>query len=319
MDRNREMKCIFGPVPSRRLGISLGVDLVPYKTCTFNCIYCQLERTANQTLKRKEYIKAQKVLKELKEKLANWQTDKVAKQKINYITLSGSGEPTLNVKIGKIISGIKKMTSIPVAVLTNGSLLYRKGVRDSLKKADLVIPSIDAASAKTFKRINRPIKSLGIERIVKGLTAFRKEYRGQIWLEVMLVKGINDQKKEIEKLRRAIAKIKPDRVQLNTVSRPPCEKFARALNSKELKRIKNLLGPSAEVIVDHERRTLPSEIDDLKEGIMTMLKRRPATAKDLADGLGVHRSEILKYLTILKKEIRLLSYKGKRYYQIAIK
>ncbi|MBA7480913.1 GTP 3',8-cyclase [subsurface metagenome] len=312
------MKYIFGPVPSRRLGISLGVDLVPYKTCTFNCIYCQLERTTNHTLKRKEYIKAQKVLKELKEKLANWRTDKLAKQKINYITLSGSGEPTLNGKIGEIISGIKKMTSIPVAVLTNGSLLYRKEVRDSLKKADLVIPSLDAATAKTFKKINRPLKTLRVEKIIKGLVNFRKEYKGKIWLEVMLVKGINNSKEDIKNLEKIIAKIKPDRVQLNTVARPPCEKFAKGLNNRELERIKNLLGPPAEIIVDFERMSLPKKMKALKKEIMTMLKRRPATVKDLADGLGVHRNEILKYLTILEKEkeIRLLSYKGKRYYQV---
>lgn len=317
MDRDRKMRYIFGPVPSRRLGISLGVDLVPFKTCTFNCIYCQLGRTTNQTLKRKEYVKVQDILKELKKELANWRTDKLAKQKINYITLSGSGEPTLNVKIGKIIARVKKMTSIPVAVLTNGSLLYRKGVRDSLKKADLVIPSLDAATAKTFKKINRPIKTLKVEKIIKGLVDFKKEYRGKIWLEIMLVKGVNDKKKETEKLKRAIAKIKPDRVQLNTVARPPCEKFAKALNSKELKRIKNLLGPPTGVIIDFERRILPSETKDLKKGIITMLKRRPATVKELADGLGLHRNEVLKYLALLEKEreIKSLSYKGKRYYQ----
>lgn len=209
------------------------------------------------------------------------------------------------------------MTSIPVAVLTNGSLLYRKEVRNNLMKADLVIPSLDAGSTRIFKRINRPVKSLGIERIVKGLMAFRKEYRGKIWLEVMLVKGVNDKKEAIEKLKRAIAKIKPDRVQLNTVARPPCEKFAKALSKGELEKIKNLLGPPTEVIIDFERRALPEKMKDLKKGIMTMLKRRPATVKDLVDGLGVHRNEVLKYLAFLEREKRVksLSYKGKRYYQ----
>lgn len=317
------MKYIFGPVPSRRLGISLGVDLVPYKTCTFNCIYCQLGRTTNQTLKRKEYVKAQDVLKELAQFFFHYQITRSPDHRppitdyLNYITLSGSGEPTLNSKIGEIISGIKKMTSIPVAVLTNGSLLYRKEVRDSLKKADLVIPSLDAASTKTFKKINRPIKSLGIEKIVKGLVDFRKEYGGKIWLEVMLVKGINDSKEEIKELKKVIAKIKPDRVQLNTVARPPCERFAKALNNKELERIKNLLGPPAEAIIDFERRALPEKMKDLKKGIMAMLKRRPATVKDLADGLGVHFNEVLKYLALLEEEkkIRSLKFRGKRYYQ----
>ena len=332
MDRDRKMRYIFGPVPSRRLGISLGVDLVPFKTCTFNCIYCQLGRTTNQTLKRKEYIKAQDILKELHRFLSHHQItrspDNLITHPPDYITLSGSGEPTLNSKIGEIISGIKKMTSIPVAVLTNGSLLYRREVRGSLKKADLVIPSLDAASVKTFRKINRPGKTLKVEKIIKGLVDFKKEYRGKIWLEVMLVKGINDSKEELENLKKAIAEIKPDRVQLNTVARPPYEKFAKALNNRELERIKNLFGPPAwkasglegpptEVIIDFERRALPEKMKDLKKGIVTILERRPATLKDLADGLGVHRNEVLKYLALLEKEkkIKPLSYKGKRYYQ----
>jgi wyosine [tRNA(Phe)-imidazoG37] synthetase (radical SAM superfamily) len=319
--RSNEVKYIFGPVPSRRLGISLGVDLVPFKTCTFNCIYCQLERTTNQTLKRKEYIKAKNILSELQAWFIRENSRKKNSRKFalpNYITLSGSGEPTLNSKIGEIISGIKKMTSIPVAVLTNGSLLYRKEVRDSLKEADLVVPSLDAASAKTFKKINRPVKSLGMEKIIKGLMDFRKEYRKKIWLEIMLVKGINDKKEEIKELKKIIAKIKPDKVQLNTIARPPCEKFAKALSNKELERIKNLLGPPTEVIVDFERRALPSKMKDVKKGIMTMLKRRPATVKDLADGLGVHRNEVLKYLALLEKEkkTKSLRFRDKRYYQI---
>ncbi|MCG2677638.1 hypothetical protein L6386_03655 [bacterium] len=138
-----------------------------------------------------------------------------------------------------------------------------------------------------------------------------------MWLEVMLAKGINDSREEIENLKRAIAKIKPDRVQLNTVARPPCEKFAKVLNNEELKRIKNLLGPPAEIIINFERKALPKKIKDLKKGIVAMLERRPATVKDLAEGLGVHRNEVLKYLALLekKKRIKSFSYKGKRYYQ----
>ncbi len=209
------------------------------------------------------------------------------------------------------------MTTIPVAVLTNGSLLYRREVRDSLKKVDLVLPSLDAVAPKTFQRINRPLKSLGIERIVRGLMDFRKEYGGKIWLEVMLVKGINDRREEIEKLKRAIAKIKPDRIQLNTVARPPCERFAKALSNKELERIENLLGPPAEIIVDLGRRTLLSGMEDLKGRIISLLKRRPATVQELIDGLGVPKEEVLKYLIPLEKEKRIksLKFRGKKYYQ----
>jgi len=158
---------------------------------------------------------------------------------------------------------------------------------------------------------------LRVEKIIKGLVNFRKEYKGKIWLEVMLVKGINNSKEDIKNLEKIIAKIKPDRVQLNTIARPPCEKFAKGLNNRELERIKNLLGPPAEIIVDFERMSLPKKMKALKKEIMTMLKRRPATLKDLVDGLGVHGNEVLKYLAILekKKKIKSLSYKGKRYYQ----
>ena len=314
MGKNRELTYIFGPVPSRRLGFSLGVDIVPYKTCTLNCIYCQLGKTTNRTLKRKEYVKAKDILRELHQVLKS-PSSKL--ENIDFITLSGSGEPTLNSKIGQIIAEIKKMTSIPIAVLTNGSLLYRKEVRDSLKKADLVIPSLDAASAKVFKKINRSDKALKIEKIIQGLVDFKKEYRGEIWLEIMLVKGVNDKKEEIKNLKKVIAKINPNRVQLNTVARPPAEKFVYALNDRKLERIKELLGPPGEIIVDFDRRALPKKMRDLEQKLITMLKRRPATVKDLADGLGIHRNEVLKYLTILekKKKIKPFSYKNKKYYQ----
>jgi wyosine [tRNA(Phe)-imidazoG37] synthetase (radical SAM superfamily) len=165
-------KYIFGPVPSRRLGRSLGVDLVPYKTCTFDCIYCDLGRTTHKTVSRQSYVPPEEIQGELELYLS------VLDKKPDYITLSGSGEPTLNTNVGEIIRKIKKITSTPAAVLTNGSLLSMDGVREDLSEADVVLPSLDAITPALFEYINRPHPSLGIEDIISGLIQFRKQYQG---------------------------------------------------------------------------------------------------------------------------------------------
>ena len=199
MDKSSaEKKYIFGPVPSRRLGRSLGVDLVPYKTCTFDCIYCDLGRTTHKTTFRQPFVSPEEIQKELELTLS------VLDKKPDFITLSGSGEPTLNSNIGEIIRGVKEITSIPVAVLTNSSLLTLEEVRKDLLEADLVLPSLDAITPSLFEYINRPHSSLRIEEILSGLIQFRKQYRGQIWLEILFCRGVNDGKDEIEKLKEAI-------------------------------------------------------------------------------------------------------------------
>ena len=179
------MSQIFGPVPSRRLGFSLGVDTIPFKTCSLDCIYCQLGRTTNKTIERKEYIAGENILREIEEILKR-------KKKIDYITFSGSGEPTLNSRMEEMITQIKRLTSIPVAILTNGTLLYQPRMREELMEADLVIPSLDAVSEEVFEKINRPHHKLKINEVIKGINTFSQEFRGKIWLEIMLVKGVND-------------------------------------------------------------------------------------------------------------------------------
>jgi len=315
---------IYGPVPSRRLGVSLGVDLVPYKVCSFDCVYCQLGRTTNQTLKRSKYVKAKDVIEELARLLrspdSNLRTP-------NYITLSGSGEPTLNSEIGRVISGIKELTPIPVAVLTNGSLLRQGDTRKDLMEADLVVPSLDAATQDTFERINRPSADLKIDGIIEGLSSFGEKFKGKIWLEIMLVKGLNDGRAEIEHLKRAIGEIKPEKVQLNTVVRPPGQGFAQALEIGELEAIRRQLGSPAEVVVDYlapsisnegvRKRTLPGYRRDLEEELVARLKRRPCTLKDLAGISGLHPDEVLKYLDHLEhhRVIKPIVHQGQRYYR----
>lgn len=306
-------KHIYGPVPSRRLGFSLGVDLVSYKTCSFDCIYCQLGRTTNKTVERKEYVKKDEILPQIKQEIS-------VNQKIDYITLSGSGEPTLNSTIGEIIKGIKKMTKIPVAVLTNGSLLYNEVVRRDLLSADLVLPSLDAADSETFQTINCPHRFLDFSKIIKGLKDFKREFKGPTWLEIMLIRDINDSLKEIELFKSIISGIEFDKIQLNTVIRPPSEKSAFPIGIDKLKKIKDTLGKNCEIIPDFrelqkEARDIYSE--DIKSQILEIIKRRPVTLSDISTSLGIHRNEVIKYLSILemKDEIKIYRHEDLQYYE----
>jgi len=242
----KEKSYLYGPVLSRRLGYSLGINVIPFKTCTFDCIYCQLDKTTHKTIERKEYIPTQEILGQLKQALS-------IEKKIDYITFSGSGEPTLHSEIGKIIKTIKKITSIPIAVITNGSLLFEKKLRNDLQNADLVVPSLDAVTDEIFKKIDRPHPSLNIEKIINSFKDFRREYKGLIWLEIMLAKGINDDLKHLQKIKTIITEINPDKIQLNTVVRPPNEKFAKPLNLKDLEKIRDFLGYGCEVIGEFKR------------------------------------------------------------------
>lgn len=301
---------IYGPVPSRRLGFSLGVDLLPYKTCSMNCIYCQLGASAGKRVRRKELVPGRDVLAQIRRALAGG-------QKIDCLTFSGSGEPTLHSGLGRIIAGVKKMTKIPVVVLTNSSLLSSPEVRRDLLAADIVVPSLDAVTPSVFARVNRPHRSLIPRKIIEGLVRFRKEYKGQIWLEVMLVKGVNDRPPHLKKLKEAIGLIGPDRVQLNTVVRPPAEKYARALSIRELEKIKSFLGPNAEIIADFKKRDQAPSGGDIGEAILAAVGRRPMTAQDISQSLGKPLEEICAHLVRLVQQRRLkgLSHKGLEYYE----
>ena len=239
------MKYIYGPVKSRRLGFSLGITLTPYKICSFNCVYCQLGKTINTTNERREYIPVQEIINELKPWLQN---NILEAGDLNYITFSGSGEPTLNIKIGQLILDIKRITAVPVAVITNASLLNVALVRQALSCADLIIPSLDAATHKIFTKIDRPKEGISVEDIISGLMAFRKEFKGKIWLEVMLIKGINDDLAHARKLKDIIDKISPDKIQLNSPVRTTAEDNILAADKKKLQKFKEILGDKCEFI-----------------------------------------------------------------------
>ena len=239
------MSILFGPVPSRRLGRSLGVDMVPYKTCSFNCVYCELGQTTCQTLQRESFLDIDLAIRELRERLAQLQGE------VDYITLAGSGEPTLNADLGDVVSRIKGLTRIPVAVLTNSSLLPDPGVRKELQEVDLIVPSLDAVSQRIFEKINRPVEGIRAGEIMESLIALRKEFHGQIWLEILFCRGINDHTAEAEQLHKAAQAIGPDRIQLNTVVRPPAVEGILPCTAERMQQIAAIMsrgGPKTGVV-----------------------------------------------------------------------
>lgn len=239
------MKYIYGPVHSRRLGLSLGLSLTPYKVCSFDCVYCQLGKTLELTNQRKEYIPVSEILEELQSWLLAHPQESNG---LNYITFSGAGEPTLNIKIGALIAEIKKKTAVAVAVITNASLLHDPQVRSAILQADLIVPSLDAVTASVFEKIDRPQKGLRIEEVINGLISLRKEFRGKIWLEVMIVRGKNDDLRHIKKLKNVIDAINPDKIQLNSPVRTTAEPDIFPVNKAKLKKIKEILGEKCEIV-----------------------------------------------------------------------
>jgi wyosine [tRNA(Phe)-imidazoG37] synthetase (radical SAM superfamily) len=268
------------------------VDLVPYKTCTYDCVYCQLGPTTTRTCRRRPYVSADCITAQL----ASW-LERASDVSPDYVTLSGCGEPTLNSGIGDVIRWLKDHTDLPVAVLTNGSLLALKEVRQATAAADLLLPSLDAGRPGTFRQVNRPSRSLRLRDVVDGLVAARQEAVGEMWLEVMLVAGLNDHEEELHALRRLINRIQPHRVQINTVVRPPTQAFAGAVGDEGLGAAQAILGPTAEAIAASHLPVAPGPEDEaLSARIVELLRRRPCTVTEIAAGLGGHPNAVVKHL-----------------------
>jgi wyosine [tRNA(Phe)-imidazoG37] synthetase (radical SAM superfamily) len=291
----KKYKYIYGPVPSRRLGWSLGLDIIPLKTCSQNCRYCQLGMNSDVTIKRQEYVDISLVLKELERKLAE-------DVKIDRITISGSGEPTLNSGIGRLITGIKALTDIPMVVITNGSLLWDPQVRKELLAADTVMPSLDAVDQATFEMVNQPHKSITFEKHLEGLIKFRQEYSGQYWLEVFLLEGLNTSDQQIEAFAEHISRINPDRVQLNTAVRPVTDPAAKTVPQEKMNEIAKRLGGKAEVIAAFSKQNAGQSHYTSRSDVLETLKRRPCTIEGLSKSLDVNASVISKIISSLSEE-----------------
>lgn len=303
---------IFGPVASRRLGVSLGVDIVPSNVCSFDCVYCELGRTTKKTAERREYIPSTEVDEALDEFFLE------GSPYLDYVTFSGSGEPTLHSDISHFIRKVKSLTDTPVAVITNGSLLPDPQVRADLAGADLIIPSLDAATQYVFSRINRPVHGIKVEDVIEGIRLLVEEHPSEVWLEILMVQGLNDTASEIEALADAAKRIAPARIQIGTVVRPPAQGDAYPVDEADLERIAASFQGRVEIIPafrsigerDHSTRQA--------ERIVAMLKIRPETLDELCCSLGMHRREILKYIDALREEhaIKEVTFEGKRYYKI---
>jgi len=288
------MTHLFGPVASRRLGRSLGVDLLPFKTCTLDCVYCECGCTTTKTIKRAEYVPFDEIIAEINK----WYSEG---GKADYITLAGSGEPTLNIRFGDIISAIKQITNIPVCILTNATLFSSPEVRCEVALADLVIPSLDAANKETFLKINRPADGLDFEKYIEGLILFSKNYSGKLWLEIFVVPEINDDEKNIKSLAEIAKKIKPDKIQLNTAVRPTAEKSVKPVQQEKMKELAKLFTPEAEIIAAYHH-SVKSKESVSKEKVFELLRRRPGTLEDICSGLSIKKEEAEKYVDQLLEE-----------------
>ena len=324
------MKHLFGPVFSRRLGLSQGIDLLPPKTCNFNCIYCEINRAPQLSCERGEHVPTDIIIAEIDGLLE----DEERVRDLDVFTITASGEPTLHTGIGRIIRHLKEKTDKPVAILTNGSQLHLKEVREDLSRADIVIPSLDAARPESFRKVNRPAEcSADLDTIIKGIARFSHEFTGEIWLEILLVENINDTIEDIAALKNAIERIRPTRVQLNTVARPPYESFAKPLTRKRMEEVKEEIEKGYAGHVDILAGSKETEVTDKGKGrngssekislesaedeIIEMVLRRPCTVLDIAGTLNLETERASQILQNLANRGDLIAtiHGGKKYFR----
>jgi wyosine [tRNA(Phe)-imidazoG37] synthetase (radical SAM superfamily) len=308
------MKHLFGPVNSRRLGLSLGIDLLPRKTCSLNCIYCELGLTTALTCARREYIPSGSICDEIDQ----FFVDPTRAARVDVFTITASGEPTLHSGLGDIIRHVKKKTDRPVTVLTNGSLLHLESVRQELALADIVVPSLDAALPESFRKVNRPAREVDLEAMIDGLATLRNENQVKLWLEILFVRGINDSEADLAALNRALRRIKPQRIQCNTVVRPPAEPFAAPLSPAALRHLQEQLAGPSDTIGDFSAPAPDALRNPEAAEILPMLQRRPCTARDICQALGTELTPTEKILAQLLKNrlVQRINHSNQEYYQV---
>jgi len=289
---------LFGPVPSRRFGRSLGVDLLQEKTCTYNCVYCQLGPTALRTTERREWVPTHAVIAEI----GRWADENVQQgsqsQAVDVITVAGSGEPTLHAGLGKVLDAVRKRILIPSALLTNGSLLHLAEVREDAAKADIVKVTLSAPNRASWREIHRPAPHLSFEQTIEGMKKFREEFRGELWIEVMMMEGLNALESDAREIAALAAPIRPDRIQLNTPVRPPAEPFVRPVEKGHLDELASMFHPTAEVIGEYQGRKIRGR-DLAEHDIVALVRRHPCSEEDVAAAFGLRREEVARRLESL--------------------
>lgn len=308
---------LFGPVLSRRMGWSLGIDLVPHKTCSFDCPFCQVGRTTRKTAVRREYVPVRAVLSELRDWMSRG-------GKADHITLAGSGEPTLHSHFGEVLMAARDEGRYRTALLSNGALFFRPGVRRDACHADIVKASLSAWDEDSFRHVNRPHPALSFRHVIRGLAEFRNVFCGEFWIEVFLLRGLNDAVSQVQRIAARVASIGPNQVQLNTVVRPPAERSALAVTAGRLGELADLFTPRATVIAtacgqsglqstDSPRGSVP------EESIVALVRRHPAGAADIAKGLGLVVADVELVLEGLwrRKKVKRERREGMVYYHAA--
>ena len=291
------MKYVFGPVPSRRLGQSLGIDPVPLKTCNWNCVYCQLGRTRPLSNERKDYFPPEEIIDQVKEALEAHKPGE-----IDWVTFVGSGETTLHTSLGAMIRQVKVLTKIPVAVITNGSLLYLPEVRQELAEADAVLPTLDAGNERLYRKINRPHPMITFNRIIDGLISFRGEYQGKLWVEVMLIKEMNDSEVELKRIAAKLDRIHPDEVHILLPDRPPSEPWVKPTDEEGLLRAQAILGNIAKIVHPATGTFDLSGSENLVDAIVGIITRHPMKEAELVETLKQFSSEdVVKTLNQLEE------------------
>ena len=294
--KNQEYQYLFGPVPSRRLGVSLGVDLMPHKTCSLDCVYCECGKTTCLTLKRDEYTPVDVIKRELAYFLSTGPV-------LDHITFSGSGEPLLHSRIREIVCFVKnEFPQYKLALLTNGTLLYDPRVREDITDIDIVKVSVDTVSEKVFVKLNRPHPKLNITTVIDGISSFKELFQKQLWMELFLVPGINDDETEIKSIKTVLKAIHPDRIHVNSLDRPGAEKWVQAVQKEKLKKVADYLGDvdligQTKIVVKDKKN-----IGDFHQHLLSTIKRRPCTAEDVSKILGTHFSETKRRLEVLSKK-----------------
>ena len=318
------MKYLFGPVFSRRLGHSLGIDLLPPKICSLNCVYCEVGPTTDLTCERKEYVPTAEILREIDQVLEQG----AAGRPIDVFTLTAMGEPTLHSGIGKIIAHLKAKTDKPVAVLTNGTLFFDPKVREELSAADIIIPSLDAARQESFERVNQPASAVNLEQVIEGLALFRREFQGEVWLEILLVRDMNDSLEDLKALQQAVQKIHPARIQLNTVARPPMDGRARPVTRERMEQAAAMLAEGydgrVEILVDFQaiekkgKGKAEGLQETLVEEIASLLQRRPCPLEEIDRALHVQDLELVRECVqtlVSTGRIEKIVHNNKEFYQ----
>ena len=306
-----KFRYVYGPVPSRRLGRSLGVDPIPFKTCTYNCVYCQLGRTSSLTDRRRRFFPPREVLQEIREGLI------LHPDEIDYVTFVGEGEPTLCQDLGVLIGETKKMTALPIAVITNGSLLYRNDVREELAQADVVMPSLDAADRETWHQVNCPHGRLDSEAIIEGMIHFRRRFQGQLWMEVMLVGGINDGEESLLAIHQVLERIEPDRIFVNAPIRPPAEGWVKPPDAEGWVRAHVILREGIFIDQPEEGIFDTAGFDRPLEAVTAIIRRHPMRHDQILETLDQYPADDVEAALnelVATNRMRLVVYRDATYY-----